>query len=802
MSKEYVAKIIFDTNNANLSVDKTNKKVKDLGKSAKEVGKTGSKSINGLNDSLSALPAPIQRIVGGFKTLKVALLSSGIGAFVVAAGALAGLFTAATKKGAEFSKAMSGLKAVTGATNQEMKALAGSAKELGSSTEFTAMQVAELQTELAKLGFSTQEILDMSQATLNLASSMGVSLDAAASFTGSTLRAFGLDASDSKEAIDILALSTTKSALDFNKLNTALTTVAPIAKTANVSLSETTAMLGTLSNAGFDASTSGTALRNIFLTLSEKGLTMEEAFAKINNAVDKNVVALDLFDKRGAGVAITLAENSGATQQLITDLNGASDAFNGLGAAAQIAETRLDNLEGDTTKLGSAWEGFLLSVEDGEGIFNKIARGFVQFLTKFVTRITQNGKALGALFSELNETVQIQVNQISVSIRKFFTNISSFALKFKETIADVPFIGKSIDKNKLAKDRKAITDELSKIGAEAEYWANLEKKKAEEGGFLIRVAKRIAANEEILLAKQVAEEKIKNNETVIESQEEEEAKTRDLILLKQQELKEIQNTEAKTRDELAARNDKVKAIQAEIKELQNLTLKKRSLINEDLSELPKVQAKIIKTRTGTEDQVDRYVRKVNDNYTSYFRNQSEERKRIILQENAARLDITSNVLSSVENLTRAFGERNEENAKKAFNVQKALGIAQVGINTASAIMKVAAETTDPTPVQAFRVGNMIAMGVAGAAQIAAIAMQKFQPSGGTASTTTPSFDTSGGGAATSPTQPPSFNVVGQSGFNQVAGALGQQQPVQAFVVAGDVTTAQQLQNNTITQATF
>ena len=144
--------------------------------------------------------------------------------------------------------------------------------------------------------------------------------------------------------------------------------------------------------------------------------------------------ALDLFDKRGAGVAITLAENSDATQQLVTDLNGASDAFDGLGAAAQIAETRLDNLEGDTTKLGSAWEGFLLSVEDGEGIFNKIARGFVQFLTKFVTRITQNGKALGALFSELNETVQIQINQIRVSIRKFFANVSSLSLKLKKQL--------------------------------------------------------------------------------------------------------------------------------------------------------------------------------------------------------------------------------------------------------------------------------------------------------------------------------------------------------------------------------
>ena len=60
----------------------------------------------------------------------------------------------------------------------------------------------------------------------------------------------------------------------------------------------------------------------------------------------------------------------------------------------------------------------------------------------------------------------------------------------------------------------------------------------------------------------------------------------------------------------------------------------------------------------------------------------------------------------------------------------------------------------------------------------------------------------GGGGLTSPSTAPEFNIVGQSGFNQIAGALGQQPPVQAYVVAGNVTTAQQLQNNTIQQATF
>ena len=93
---------------------------------------------------------------------------------------------------------------------------------------------------------------------------------------------------------------------------------------------------------------------------------------------------------------------------------------------------------------------------------------------------------------------------------------------------------------------------------------------------------------------------------------------------------------------------------------------------------------------------------------------------------------------------------------------------------------------------------MIAMGVAGAAQVAAIATQKFNPSGSSGG----SVPTPSGGANTSPSQAPSFNVVGQSGFNQVSMALANQPPAQAFVVSGDVTTAQQLANNTIQQATF
>ena len=165
----------------------------------------------------------------------------------------------------------------------------------------------------------------------------------------------------------------------------------------------------------------------------------------------------------------------------------------------------------------------------------------------------------------------------------------------------------------------------------------------------------------------------------------------------------------------------------------------------------------------------------------------------------AKFQLASSALNSIASIANLFAQQNEANAKKAFNISKAVGIAQTGINTAQAIMKAAAETTDVTPVQALRTANMIAMGVAGAVQIASIAAQKFQPSGGAAGgVTTPSVSTGGASA----TQAPSFNVVGQSQANQVSMALANQPPTQAFVVAGDVTTAQQLQNNTIQQATF
>jgi len=162
------------------------------------------------------------------------------------------------------------------------------------------------------------------------------------------------------------------------------------------------------------------------------------------------------------------------------------------------------------------------------------------------------------------------------------------------------------------------------------------------------------------------------------------------------------------------------------------------------------------------------------------------------------LAATASVLNSISQILTASAGEDEQRAKKAFQINKALGIAQVLISTSMGIM---GELSDPKKILTFtNYAAAIAMGIAGAAQVATIASTKFQPSGGGSGGNTPSAPSSPPSAGTS--QPPSFNVVGQSGFNQLSTALSGQQPVQAFVVAGAVTTAQQLQNNTIQTATF
>ena len=176
---------------------------------------------------------------------------------------LSRVFVSAFKTFTDFEFSMAKVRAISGATTQQFMELTESAKELGRTTFFTATQVAELQVNFSKLGFSADEILKVQAATLDLAMATGSDLARAATVAGSAVRGFGLDASQAGRVVDVMAVAFTSSALDIEKWQTSMTKVSAIAAGMGVDIEGVAAVMGTLSDTGIEASIAGTSLRNI-----------------------------------------------------------------------------------------------------------------------------------------------------------------------------------------------------------------------------------------------------------------------------------------------------------------------------------------------------------------------------------------------------------------------------------------------------------------------------------------------------------------------------------------------------------
>lgn len=187
-----------------------------------------------------------------------------------------------------------------------------------------------------------------------------------------------------------------------------------------------------------------------------------------------------------------------------------------------------------------------------------------------------------------------------------------------------------------------------------------------------------------------------------------------------------------------------------------------------------------------------------------FDREANERKRAELERN---VDFAKQGLTIIQDLTDLFGKKGVESARKAFKVKKAAQMASALIDTYMNATAAYGSQFLPIPDPSSPVRGGIAAGLAVAAglvNVAKIGAQKFEGGGssGGGGNGGISGGISGGsisaGGATP--QAPNFNVVGNNGLNQLAQL--QQQPTQAYVVSGEVTSAQSLDRNRIQNATL
>lgn len=374
--------------------------VKKLISSFVNLGEKGSESADGIEKSSKAL-----------NVFKIGVLAT-VAVIVTLVAGLYKLGKAAIETVTPFEYSVSKLAAVLGTTSKSISDLTDNARALGAATKYTASEVVGLQTELAKLGFGRQEILDSTEGVLYFAQAVGADLPAAAALAGATLRSFGADAKEMDRYVSAMSVATTKSALDFSKLQTAMPIVGSAAKAMGFEVEDVTAMLGVLASSGIDASTSATALRNIFLNLADTNGDLSKAMGGNINSIESFSAGLDKLSKSGYNLNDILQLTDKRSVVTFQNLLSNRDKLNELrGAITNVSEdmrimadTMEDNLQGSTTKMQSAWEEFLISI-DNVIPFTRVKKAVVDTATEILTSFNKSMNAARTANEAYNESV-------------------------------------------------------------------------------------------------------------------------------------------------------------------------------------------------------------------------------------------------------------------------------------------------------------------------------------------------------------------------------------------------------------
>lgn len=325
---------------------------------------------------------------------------------------IVGGFGLAVKTAADFEGQMSRVGAIAESSKGELKAMSDQAVDLGAKTSKSAAEVAQGMEELAALGFNAQEIMKAMPSVISASEASGADMAETATIMASSLNAFGLEAKDSGHVADLLAMAANKSAADISYMGDALKYAGPPAKALNVSLEDTSAAIGIMSDAGLEGSQAGTALRASFIRLAnptkKSSKAMEELGVNLSDSKGNFVGMPKLIEQFKNGMKGMSREQKLANVAQIVGTEAASgfltlieagptkiDKFskslkNSDGASKKAADRMKDNLKGSLEQLSGAFESAGIIIGN---IFSPLLRKLADTITWLVEKL--NGMSKG-----------------------------------------------------------------------------------------------------------------------------------------------------------------------------------------------------------------------------------------------------------------------------------------------------------------------------------------------------------------------------------------------------------------------
>ncbi len=352
--------------------------------------------------------------------------------------------------GTSFEAAMSQVEAISGATAEQLEQLTAKAKELGSTTKFTATEAAGAMNYMAMAGWDAEQMLSGIDGVLSLAAASGEDLGVTADIVTDALTAFKLKAEDVGHFSDVLAAASANANTNVSMLGESFKYVAPLAGTMGYTIEETAEMLGIMANSGIKASTAGTSARTMLTNLASGVTITAAAFGEMEiraaNA-DGSMKQLNplLAELRSAFAQMTDEERTMNAEIIAGDralsgflalMNAGEEDINKLrgaiencdGAAASMAETMQENLAGQVTIFQSALEGLGISVYDK---FSGALRDTVSILTDCISDMTDSVDD-----GELDESISRLADSFKSAATEFAQFVSGSLPDFVDGIAN------------------------------------------------------------------------------------------------------------------------------------------------------------------------------------------------------------------------------------------------------------------------------------------------------------------------------------------------------------------------------
>ncbi|MGQ7826625.1 phage tail tape measure protein [Enterococcus faecium] len=298
---------------------------------------------------------------------------------------LIGVGVAAAKVGGDFEAQMSRVKAISGATGDTFEQMKQQAIDLGAKTAFSAKESAAGMENLASAGFSAQEIMKAMPGLLDLAAVSGGDVALASENTATALRGFGLEASEAGHVADVFARAAADTNAEVGDMGEALKYVAPVANSMGISLEETAAAIGIMSDAGIKGSQAGTTLRGALSRLARPTKAMQDtmdnlgvSFYDADGKMKPLKTQVELLKKAFEGLTPEQQQNALVTLYGQESLSGmmalidkGPDSLGKLtkslkdsdGAADDMARTMQDNMNSSIEQMFGAFESAAIVIQ-------------------------------------------------------------------------------------------------------------------------------------------------------------------------------------------------------------------------------------------------------------------------------------------------------------------------------------------------------------------------------------------------------------------------------------------------------